>query len=235
MSAAASIPCPVTSPSTIASRFVGGLQVVVDVAADADERGRLVDRTDLEPRHVRAEPRQQRPLHRVGERLLLLVEPRVVDRERGLGGDEQRGVEGLVRQRPARVERDERQRREELGGRGDRDDGRGRAALQERHEQPVRVPELRRRRRVEAYRMSLHQAAARRRRDHVLGLLEDRRASPRSSCGPATWTRWVSTSPRSSGTRITATSTSSSSTTVVAIASRVSSSERLCANEREIS
>ena len=31
--------------------LVVGLQVVVDVAADADERGRLVDRADLEPRH----------------------------------------------------------------------------------------------------------------------------------------------------------------------------------------
>ena len=173
MSAAASIPCPVTSPSTIASRFSRGLQVVVDVAADADEGGRLVHRTDLQARHVRAEPGQQRPLHRVEERFLLLVEPRVVDCERGLGGDEQRGVEGLVRQGPARVERDDRQRREQLGRRGDRDDGRRRAALEEGDEQPVRVPELCRRPGIDAYRVPLHQAAACRRRDHVLGPLED--------------------------------------------------------------
>ena len=75
---------------------VAGLQVVVDVSADADERRRLVDRADLEARDLRAEARQQRALHRVGERLLLLVEARVVDGERRLGGDEQRRVERLV-------------------------------------------------------------------------------------------------------------------------------------------
>ena len=84
MSAVASIPCPVTSPSTTASRPSGELEEVEDVAADVDLRRGLVDRPDLEPGDVRLLARQQRLLHRLGELLLLLVEPRVVDRERGL-------------------------------------------------------------------------------------------------------------------------------------------------------
>ena len=49
MSAAASIPCPVTSPSATARRPSGEREEVIDVAADVDPRGGLVDRADSSP------------------------------------------------------------------------------------------------------------------------------------------------------------------------------------------
>ena len=111
MSAVASMPCPVTSPSTTASRPSRELEEVEDVAADVDLRGGLVDRTDLEPGDRRPLAGQQRPLHRLGELLLLLVEARVVDRERGLLRDRARGRERLARDRRRGIERDDRQLR----------------------------------------------------------------------------------------------------------------------------
>ena len=62
------------------------------------------------------------------------------------------------------------------------------------------------------------------------------RSNASASLGSAMWSaRGTSCSRRSSGVRITAASVPSSSTTVRATASNVASSERLCANEREIS
>ena len=60
------------------------LEEVEDVAADVDLGSGLVDRADFEPRDRGPLARQQRSLHRLRELLLLLVEPGVVDRERGL-------------------------------------------------------------------------------------------------------------------------------------------------------
>ena len=107
MSAAASIPCPVTSPSTTASRPSASVEEVVDVAAHVDAGRRLVDVADLDPGQLGRGARQQRALHRVGELLLLLVQPRVVDRERGLAGDREGEIDGRGRDRARRVERDE--------------------------------------------------------------------------------------------------------------------------------
>ena len=125
------------------------LEVVVDVSADADERRRLVDRADLEAGDPRPGAREQRKLHRVRERLLLLVETCVVDGEGRLRGDRPRGVERLVRDRAARVERDERHRRQHLSRRRDRHDRGGRTALQEGDEQAVGAAELGRRVEIE--------------------------------------------------------------------------------------
>ena len=63
------------------------LEEVVDVAADVHPRRRRVDGADVEPGDLRLLARQQRALHRVRELLLLLVEARVVEGERGLAGD----------------------------------------------------------------------------------------------------------------------------------------------------
>ena len=93
---------------------VGELEEVVEVAADVDHRRGLVDGAELEPRELGLRPRQQRALHRVGELLLLLVQARVVDRERRLRGDRQAERDGLLRDRPVGVEREELQRAEQL-------------------------------------------------------------------------------------------------------------------------
>ena len=75
---------------------------VVDVAADVDARRRLVDVAELEARQLGRRARQQRALHRVRERLLLLVQAGVVDRERGLAGDRERRLGDLARDRAGR-------------------------------------------------------------------------------------------------------------------------------------
>ncbi len=115
---------------------------VVDVASDLDPRRGLVDGTDLEAIDVRNPARQQRALHRVCEVLPFLGEPCVLDGERGLPGDEERRLHLLVAEAPRGVERDDRERREELGRGRDRDDEGGRALLEERDEKLVRGAEL---------------------------------------------------------------------------------------------
>ena len=77
-------PVPGDVPENDREPAVGELEEVVDVAADVDPSCGLVDVADLEPRHRRQLAGQQRPLHRLRELLLLLVEAGVVDRERGL-------------------------------------------------------------------------------------------------------------------------------------------------------
>ena len=128
---------------------VAELDEVVDVASDVDARRRLVDLADLETAELRVRTRQQRALHRVGEFLLLLVQAAVVDRERRLRGDRERGLEALTHDRAERVERDDGQRRHDLAGCRDREDRRRRALLEERREQPVRAAELVRELRLE--------------------------------------------------------------------------------------
>ncbi len=155
MSAAASMPCPVTSPSTTASRPSGERHVVVEVTADIDAcRGR-VHLADVEAFDCRANLRQERALHRVREVLLLLVEPRVVDRERGLAGDRDGGRDRRLVDRVVGTHRKQRQRAEHLGGRRDRDHRGSRAFLEERHEECVRPTELVRRRNVDLDRVAV--------------------------------------------------------------------------------
>ena len=116
-------------------------EVVVDVAADLDARRGFVDVAELEAGDLGRRARQERALHRVGERLLLRVEPGVVDRERGLSGNRERRVGDLPGDRPAGMQRDDRQRCEQLGRCRDRDDGRARALAQERRQQRERATE----------------------------------------------------------------------------------------------
>ena len=111
---------------------VGQPQEVVDVASDLDAGRRLVDGADLETFDLGQPTREQRALHRVGEVLPLLGQPRVVDRERGLPGDENGGLDLLVSEPPSRIERDDRQRGQQLRRGCNRDDERGRALLEER-------------------------------------------------------------------------------------------------------
>ena len=120
---------------------VAQLEEVEDVAADVDLRGGLVDRADLEPGDRRPLARQQRPLHRLRELLLLLVEAGVVDRERGLLADRARGRERLARDRRGRIERDDRQLCEQLARRRDRQQRGRRAAEQEREQQRMGAAE----------------------------------------------------------------------------------------------
>jgi hypothetical protein len=86
------------------------LEEVVDVAADLDVCRRLVHGPELEARKRRRRAREQRALDRVGEVALLLVQARVVERERGLARDGDRGLDRVVGDRPSRVEREERER-----------------------------------------------------------------------------------------------------------------------------
>ena len=118
--------------------------------------------------------RQQRALHRVRELLLLLVQASVVDRERRLRGDRERGLQRLGVDRPARIERDDRERRDDLGGRRDRQDRGGRSLLEERRQQLVRSPELCARRRVEDERLPRAEHPLDRKRREGLRALEDR-------------------------------------------------------------
>ena len=110
---------------------VGELEEVVDVAADVDAAP-----PTRRPRRPRAPARpalarQQRPLDRLRERLLLLVEAGVVDRERRLRGDLSRRCDPSPLIGLGRFERDNRQLRERLGRRDDREHGRGRALDEE--------------------------------------------------------------------------------------------------------
>ena len=110
---------------------------VVHVPADLDTPRRGVHRADVEAGDVGLRARQQRTLHRVRERLLLLVQARAVDRDRGLAHDRVGQLERPARDRPRRVEREQGQGREQLGGRQHRDDGAGRSTLEEGNEQLV--------------------------------------------------------------------------------------------------
>ena len=94
---------------------VGQLHEVVDVSADLDPRRRLVRSAELQPRKLRHRLRQQRALHGVREFLLLLVEARVVDRERGLCRDAHRLGHRLSRHGRARTHREDGQRGQHLG------------------------------------------------------------------------------------------------------------------------
>ena len=106
---------------TIASRPSPCSEVVG--AADVHARGRLVDVSDLEARHVRELAREERPLHRLGEVLLLLVEPGVVDRERRLRAHGHGGVGPGSPSRPLAVERDDRERPQDFAEGGQREHG----------------------------------------------------------------------------------------------------------------
>ena len=116
-------------------------EVVVDVAADLEPCGRLVDVAELEPGQLRGRAREQRALHRVRERLLLAVEAGVVDRERRLAGDRERGLGDLAGHRAIRMERDDRHRRQQLARRRDGDQRSARALAQEGSQQRQRAAE----------------------------------------------------------------------------------------------
>jgi hypothetical protein len=107
---------------------------VVDVAADV-HRGRGA-RTPRRPRAPpsRGETRQQRALHRVGELLLLLVEPGVVNRERRLRRERRRRLDRLLRERVSGAEGEDAERGDDLGREGNRDDRRRPALLEKRDE-----------------------------------------------------------------------------------------------------
>jgi hypothetical protein len=72
------------------------------------------------------------------------VQPGVVERERGRACERERGLERAAGDRALGIEREQRQRAEDLFVRRKRDHGRGRALLQERDERFVRRPERRR-------------------------------------------------------------------------------------------
>ena len=81
---------------------------VVEIAAHVDARRRVVDVAHLEALDGGRLLGEERPLHRLGEVLLLLVEPCVLDRERGLGGDRRRRLDRFGVERTRGVERQER-------------------------------------------------------------------------------------------------------------------------------
>ena len=111
---------------------VGQFEEVVHVAPDLHARGGLVGSAELEPRQLRHRLRQQRALHRVRELLLLLVQARVVDRERGLPGDADGLVHRLRRHRRTRTHGHDRQGGNDLRGRRDGDRRPRPAATEER-------------------------------------------------------------------------------------------------------
>ena len=125
---------------------------VVDVTADVETGRGLVDAAELDALDLGIETWQQRPLHRVGESLLLLIEPGVLECQGSLADHGTRQFEVRGAERPARVERKQGQRPEHLARRRDRDDRCARATLQEGHEQPIRPFELTRYARVEQQR-----------------------------------------------------------------------------------
>ena len=116
---------------------------VVEIAAYVNVRRGLVHVPDLQPRHARELARKQRALHRLREVLLLLVEARVVDSERGLRGDGHGRLELRGRQRAPGVEGDDGEGRQHLPRCSEREHGGRRALAKERVEDPVSV--LRRR------------------------------------------------------------------------------------------
>src|SRR5436190_11804397 len=107
---------------------------VVDVAADVHACRRLVHLADLEPLDHGARTGQQRALHRVGELLLLLVEPGVVDRERRLRRERRRRLDRFLRERVTGAEREDAKRGDDHGRQGNGDDRRRPALLDKRHE-----------------------------------------------------------------------------------------------------
>jgi hypothetical protein len=110
------------------------LEATLDAVAKAmvevfgvDARRRLVDVPDLEAGDCRELAREERALHRLREVLLVLVEARVLDRERGLRADRHRRFDELGVEAPRRVEREERERPDRLAGCREREDRRRRA------------------------------------------------------------------------------------------------------------
>ena len=73
----------------------------------------------------------------MSELLLLLVQTRVVDRERRLAGDRERRVHRLVRDRIAGPEGEDLEHSDRLGGGRDGDDGAGPSPREKRLEQLV--------------------------------------------------------------------------------------------------
>ena len=189
---------------------VAELEEVVDVAADVDLRRRLVDRPDLEARGSAGRSRGSSDRCIVSaNRLLLLVEPGVVDRERGLRARSVRAVGKRVGiDRRGRVEREDRQLGEQLGRRRDRQQC-GRRALARGTARAARgrrrgVSRSQRREAVGVERARRPGCG----RSRIVRTASLSRASATcTACG----TNW---SPRSSGTRITAASTPSTSTIV---------------------
>ena len=209
-------------------------EVVVDVAADLEARRGLVDVAELEAGDLGSCARQERALHRVGERLLLRVEPGVVDRERGLSRDRECRVGDLAGDRATGMQRDDRERREQLGRRRDRDDGRARALAQKRRQQRERATERLRPVGVEKQRLASLEQREQLPPRQLLRPREQRTRSgvdalvvhvhrPRGQLDPA-----LVGHPDHGGVDPEQVTIDSAST------SSVVSSERLCANEREI-
>ena len=146
---------------------------------------------------------------------------------------DERGLERLAVDRPVRVERDERQRPEDLGLRGERDDRRGRALLEERDERLVRRAE--RRGAAPASRTSGLPAAERRSAVRgESGCGSERIASQRLGQPLLAHVHRHGDEQRRRARRAcaaTAASTSSVSTIVRVTASSVGSSERLSEND----
>ena len=157
---------------------VGQRQEVVDVAADLDAGGRLVDGADVEALDLGQPAWEKRALHRVREVLLLLIEAGVVDREGGLPRDEESGLDRVLTDAPRRIEGDDRQRRKELGRGRNRDDDRSRALLEERDEQLVRRAEPLRAPRIEDERLAHSEEASAGKPLHDLVLREQRAQRP---------------------------------------------------------
>jgi hypothetical protein len=112
---------------------------VVHVAAHLHARRGLVQVPDVETGNRGKLPREQRPLHRLGEVLLLLVEARVVDRKGSLRRDDHRRVDVFRLERPGRIDREQSERPENLTRLGHRKDGGGRALDEKGVEEPMHV------------------------------------------------------------------------------------------------
>ena len=210
-------------------------EVVVDVAADVDARGRFVDVPDLEPGEIRHLARQQGSLHRVRELLLLPVKTGVVDCERGLPGDRESRVGDLAGDRSLGMEGDDREGGEQLPGGLDRNDRGRRTLLEEGSEQGVRTLESRSRPRVEQQRRPPLQQLLPLRAGERLRPREERPRRRVDATSLTSRARATKSTPRSSGIRITAASTPSSVTIERARTSSVVCSDRLCAKVPEIS
>ena len=116
---------------------------------------------------------KQRALHRVRELLLLLVQTRVVDRERGLAGDRPRLVDDLRRDRRFRSHGKNRQRRQHLGGRRDRNGSSRPAVLEERDQRRGRKADLLHRPRRQGERLPETEEPLERARAKRPGMRED--------------------------------------------------------------
>ncbi len=90
-----------------------------------------------------------------------------------LGNDES-GLDRLAPDPPRRIERDDRERRQQLGGDRDRDHDGGRALLEERNEQLVRCSQAPRALRIEHQRLARAEETATRQALQLLRALEQR-------------------------------------------------------------